>query len=48
MMSGFHKPVNWQTRAANARGKCGKAAQVFSCKLLEHQSEGWGWLSMLR
>jgi hypothetical protein len=21
MMSGFHKPVNWQTRAANARGK---------------------------
>jgi hypothetical protein len=23
-------------------------AQLFFCKLLEHQTEGWGWLSMLR
>jgi hypothetical protein len=25
-----------------------QAAQVFFCKLLEHQTEGWGWFSMVR
>ena len=25
-----------------------KAAQIFFCKIFEHQTEGWVWCSMLR
>ena len=35
-------------QAPQVASACSKAARVFFCKLLEHQTEGWGWFSMVR